>query len=318
MFLTMEEIKKTDDIQEDVTEEVVADTAESEDSSSETGVEDTSPESVETEETETEEVEDNSEDETEEGESSLKEDSEETVPFNKNPKFQERVKEIETKYGKKAQLWDTLAKLSNSDPEFQLELTRRLEAAGELPKGTYEMAKQKVETQGVEKQDNNKEPDELEEKVSKLPEVQFARDLMRKKQEEEAAEEARIEGVLRDFESRHTDIASSEKPKVVRKRIATLAEGYVEEGMKYEDALEEAYTILFDKDSLLAQEREKGEVEGQIKAGIKSVAGASAGSQKPSKMPLRKLTREEEEARVMLGYSKEEYIRFKDSDGSVE
>lgn len=318
MFLTMEEIKKTDDIQEDVTEEVVADTAESEDSSSETGVEDTSPESVETEETETEEVEDNSEDETEEGESSLKEDSEETVPFNKNPKFQERVKEIETKYGKKAQLWDTLAKLSNSDPEFQLELTRRLEAAGELPKGTYEMAKQKVETQGVEKQDNNKEPDELEEKVSKLPEVQFARDLMRKKQEEEAAEEARIEGVLRDFESRHTDIANSEKPKVVRKRIATLAEGYVEEGMKYEDALEEAYTILFNKDSLLAQEREKGEVEGQIKAGIKSVAGASAGSQKPSSTPLRKLTREEEEARVMLGYSKEEYIRFKDSDGSVE
>jgi len=318
MFLTMEEIKKTDDIQEDVTEEVVADTAESEDSSSETGVEDTSPESVETEETETEEVEDNSEDETEEGESSLKEDSEETVPFNKNPKFQERVKEIETKYGKKAQLWDTLAKLSNSDPEFQLELTRRLEAAGELPKGTYEMAKQKVETQGVEKQDNNKEPDELEEKVSKLPEVQFARDLMRKKQEEEAAEEARIEGVLRDFESRHTDIANSEKPKVIRKRIATLAEGYVEEGMKYEDALEEAYTILFNKDSLLAREREKGEVEGQIKAGIKSVAGASSGSQKQSTQPLRKLTREEEEARAMLGYTKEEYIRFKDSDGSVE
>lgn len=317
MFLTMEEIKKTDDIQEDVTEEVVADTAESEDSSSETEVEDTSPESVETEETETEEVEDNSEDETGEGESSLKEDSEETVPFNKNPKFQERVREIETKYGKKAQLWDTLAKLSNSDPEFRLELTRRLEAAGELPKGTYEMAKQKAETQGVQK-DEKKEPDELEEKVSRLPEVQFARDLMRKKQEEEAAEEARIEGVLRDFEARHTDIASSEKPKVIRKRIATLAEGYVEEGMKYEDALEEAYTILFNKDSLLAREREKGEVEGQIKAGIKSVAGASSGSQKQSTQPLRKLTREEEEARAMLGYTKEEYIRFKDSDGSVE
>jgi len=313
----MEEIKKTDDIQEDVTEEVVADTTESEDSSPETEVEDTSSEDVTEEETTADEAEDNSEAETDEDESSLKDDSEETVPFNKNPKFQERVQEIETKYGKKAQLWDTLAKLSNSDPDFRLELTRRLEAAGELPKGTYEMAKQKAETQGVRK-DEKKEPDEIEKKVSSLPEVQFARDLMRQKQEEKAAEEARIEGVLRDFESRHTDIASSEKPKVVRKRIATLAEGYVEEGMKYEDALEEAYTILFNRDSLLAREREKGEVEGQIKAGIKSVAGASSGSQKQSTQPLRKLTREEEEARIMLGYSKEEYIRFKDSDGSVE
>lgn len=317
MFLTMEEIKKTDDIQEDVAEEVVADTTESEDSSPETEVEDTSSEDVTEEETTADEAEDDSEAGAEEDESSLKDDSEETVPFNKNPKFQERVQEIETKYGKKAQLWDTLAKLSNSDPDFQLELTKRLEAAGELPKGTYEMAKQKAETQGAQK-DEKKEPDEIEEKVSSLPEVQFARDLMRQKQEEEAAEEARIEGVLRDFETRHTDIGNSEKPKVVRKRIATLAEGYVEEGMKYEDALEEAYTILFNKDSLLAREREKGEVEGQIKAGIKSVAGASSGSQKQSTQPLRKLTREEEEARAMLGYTKEEYIRFKDSDGSVE
>lgn len=318
MFLKMEEVKKTDDIQEDVAEEVVADTAESGDSSTETEVQDTSSEDVSEENTSTDEVEEkSSEPEAEEDKSSLKEDSEETVPFNKNPKFQERVQEIETKYGKKAQLWDTIAKLSNSDPEFQLELTGRLEAAGELPRGTYELAKKRIETQGVETKEK-KEPDGLEEKVSRLPEVQFARDLMRQKQEEEAVEAARIEGILQNFESRHTDIANSEKPQVIRQRIATLAEGYVEEGMKYEDALDEAYTILFDKDGLLAKEREKGEVEGQIKAGIKSVAGASSGSQKPSTQPLRKLTREEEEARAILGFTKEEYIRYKDSDGSVE
>jgi len=318
MFLIMEEdIKETDSISNDATEKVVVDTTESEDSSPETEVENTSSEEVEEKESFADEAEENSETETDEDKSSLTEGSEKEVPFNKNPKFQERIQEIETKYGKKAQLWDTIAKLSTSDPEFQLELTRRLEAAGELPKGTYELAKQKIEEQGVLKNEK-KEPDELEEKVSKLPEVQFARDLMRKQQEAQAAEEARIERILQNFESKHPNIANSEKAAVIRKRIATLADSYVEEGMKYEDALEEAYTILFDKDSLLAKEREKGEVEGQIKADIKSVAGVSSGSQKPSTQPLRKLTREEEEARAMLGYTKEEYLRYKDSDGFVE
>lgn len=316
MFLKMEEIKKTDDTQEDVTEEVV-ETTESEDSSPETEVADTSSEEVETEETETDEVEDSSKDDTDDDKSSLT-GAEDTVPFNKNPKFKERVEEIETKYGKKAQLWDTIAKLSSSDPEFQLELTRRLEAAGELPKGTYEMAKQKASSVDQTDKTENKEPDELEEKISKLPEVQYARELLRKKQEEEAAEAERIEGLLQNFESRHTDIANSKNPKALRKRIATLAEGYREEGMDYEKSLEEAYRILVDKDSMLAEAREKGELEGQIKAGIKSVAGTSTGGQKQSSTPLRKLSREEEEARAMLGYSKEEYIRFKDSDGFVE
>ena len=307
----MKEVKKTDDIQESVAEEVVEST-ESEVSSPEpegefsASVEDKVDVSQETEETK-DESEDTKED------SSL--EKEEDVPFNKNPKFQERVEEIKTKYGKKAQMWDTLAKMSNNDPEFQLELTKRLEAAGELPKGTYELAKKQMEPTSKEKE---KKPDELEEKVSNLPEVQFARELMQKQQEEKQAEETRIEGILQSFEKKHTDIAVSEKPKVIRERIATLAEGYRDEGMSYEDSLEEAYNILFNRESMIADAREKGEIEGQIKSEIKSVVSTPSSSQGVTKSNVRKLTREEEEARLILNMSREEYVQYKDSDGFVE
>jgi phage I-like protein len=196
-------------------------------------------------------------------------------------------------------------------------MTGKLEAAGELPKGTYEAARKQLDESELGKKDTNK-PDELEQKISTLPEVQFARELMRKTQEEQATENLKLEKTLQDFEARHKDIPNSEKPSVIRKRIATLADGYVEEGMKYEDALEEAYNMLFNKDAVLAREREKGEVEGQIKAGIKSVTGTTVGSSSSNPQTLRKLTREEEEARALLGMSKEEYIKYKDSDGFVE
>ena len=309
----MEEIRKTDDIQENVTEEVIENT-ESEGSSPETkgefsaSVEDEAPDSQETEDKE-----DKSQDTQEEDGSLEKEDK---VPFNKNPKFQERISEIEIKYGKKAQLWDTLAKLSSNDPEFQLEITKRLEDAGELPKGTYDLARKQIEP-NLKKEKENK-PDELEEKINSLPEVQFARDLMEKQRKEKEAEEARIEGILQNFEAKHTDIANSEKPEVIRARIATLAEGYRDEGMDYEQSLEEAYNILFNREKIIADAREKGEIEGQIKSEIKSVVSTPSTSQVASKTTTRKLTREEEEARTLLNMSREEYVRFKDSEGFVE
>lgn len=310
MFLKMEEVKKTEDIQENIAEETVV---ESEGSSPETEAEDAPLATVEDTEVEKPEEFETQPEKEEAKESSLKEDE---VPFNKNPKFQERVSEIETKYGKKAQLWDTLAKLSSNDPEFQLEITRRLEDAGELPKGTYDLAKKQIEP-NLKKEKENK-PDELEEKINSLPEVQFARDLMEKQRREKEAEEARIEGILQKFEAKHTDIASFERPEVIRARIATLAEGYRDEGMDYEQSLEEAYNILFNRESMIANAREKGEIEGQIKSEIKSVVSTPSTSQVVSKTATRKLTREEEEARTLLNMSREEYVRFKDSEGFVE
>jgi hypothetical protein len=309
----MEEVKKTVDDQEVVTEEVV-ETTESEESSPETEVEEKPLASVDEEEAPVEETEEEPEETQDQEDSSLKKEEEEEVPFNKNPKFQERVAEIETKYGKKAQMWDTLAKMSNNDPEFQLELTKRLEAAGELPKGTYEMAKAQRETSSQETQ----EPDEVSEKISSLPEVQFARELMRKQQLEQAQRENEIEGLLQNFERKHPEIASSQKPEVIRARIAALAEGYRDEGMNYEESLEQAHSILFNREGMIAEAREKGEIEGQIKSEMKSVVSTPSSSQGASKPSLRKLTREEEEARAVLNMGREEYIKFKDSDGFVE
>jgi len=304
----MEEVKNVVDDKEVVTEEVVEAT-ESEASQPETdgGFSASVEEEAPAEQVEEQPKETQSED------SSLKEDE---VPFNKNPKFQERLGEIETKYGKKAQLWDTLAKVSGNDPEFQYEIVRRLELAGELPKGTSDMLKEKLESQ--KPQEKKKEEPKVSEEISNLPEVQFARELMRKKQEEQAAENQRIEGILQRFEEKHPDIAESEKALSIRKRIAVLADGYKEDGMDYEKALDEAYNVLFNKEALLASAREKGEIEGQIKADIKSVASTPSVSQGQSSSGLRKLTREEEEARILLGMSKEDYIKYKDSDGSVE
>ena len=304
----MEEVKKVVDDKKVVTEEVVEPT-ESEVSQPET--EGGFSASVE-EEAPTEKVEEQPE-ETQNEDSSLKEDE---VPFNKNPKFQERLGEIETKYGKKAQLWDTLAKICGNDPEFQYEITRKLELAGELPKGTSDMLKEKLESQ--KPQEKKKEEPRVSEDISNLPEVQFARELMRKKQEEEEVENQRVEKILQEFEKGHPDIAESEKAMSIRKRIAALADGYREDGMDYKEALEEAYDVLFNREALLASAREKGEIEGQIKADIKSVASTPSANQGQSSSGLRKLTREEEEARILLNMSKEDYIKFKDSDGSVE
>lgn len=305
----MEEVKKTDDVQEDVAEETVV---ESEGSSPETEGEFSASVEEEVPSTQETEKEEDKNQETQEENGSLKE---EEVPFNKNPKFQERIGEIEAKYGKKAQLWDTLAKMSDNDPDFQLELTRRLEAAGELPKGTYELAKKQIEP--ILKKEENK-PDEIQEKVSSLPEVQFAREMMELQRQQQIAEENRIEGILRNFEKKHPDIGSSGNRKAVRARIATLAEGFGEEGMDYEQSLEEAYNVLFNRDKMIADAREKGELEGQIKSEIKSVASTPSGNQGVAKTGIRKLTREEEEARELLKMTREEYIRYKDSDGFVE
>ena len=306
--------EKAVDSQEVVTEEVV-ETTKSEESLPETRAEELPLASVDEDETPADEAEQEASEDTESQEESSLKEKEEEIPFNKNPKFQERVKEIEEKYGKKAQLWDTLAKLSNNDPDFQLEVTRRLEAAGELPKGTYELAKKRYETSVTEE----KEPDEISKKVESLPEVQFARQLMQQKQQEQLEEAQRIEKILQDFEKRHPDIPQSPNPRVLRARIATLAESYREEGMEYEKSLEEAYNVLFNRESMLASEREKGEIEGQIKADVRSVASTPSESQaKASSTGLRKLTREEEEARAVLNMTREEYIRYKDSDGFVE
>lgn len=307
----MGEINNVVDDQEVVAEEVV-ETTQSEESLPETTAENATVASVDEEPTE----EEKQEEETQSEESSLeKEDSQKKeVPFHENPKFKERVEEIETKYGKKAQMWDTLAKLSQNDPTFQLELTKKLEEAGELPKGTYELAKKKFDKPSKE----NEKPDEISEKINNLPEVQFARDLMRQKQEEKAAEDAKIEQTLRDFESKHTDIAASEKPAVIRARIATLAEGYRDDGMSYEESLEEAYKMLFKRDELIASAREKGEIEGKIKSDLKETVSTPTGSQISSNNSTRKLSREEREAMAVLGMDEEEYIKYKDSDGYVE
>lgn len=305
--------EKAVDSQEVVTEEVV-ETTESKESPPETKAEETPLATVEEDESPADEADQEaSEDITDQEESSLKE-KEEEVPFNENPKFQERIREIEQKYSKKAQMWDTLAKLSNNDPDFQLEVTKRLEAAGELPKGTYELAKQRYETSVVKEE----EPDEISKKVESLPEVQFARELMQQKQQEQIQEEQRLERILQNFEKKHPDIAQSENPRVLRARIATLAESYRDEGMEYEQSLDEAYNVLFNRESMLANEREKGEIEGQIKADVKSVASTPSASQGKASKGLRKLSREEEEARAVLNMTREEYIRFKDSDGFVE
>jgi len=301
--------EKVVDDQKVVTEEVV-ETTESEDSPPETEVDNISVASVEEETPSVDETDQEEPEATPSEKSSL--DKEEEVPFNKNPKFQERVAEIETKYGKKAQMWDTLAKLSTNDPSFQLDLTKRLEAAGELPKGTYELAKKRYDSP------EEKKPDELSEKVSSLPELQYVRKLIKDDKDEKAAEDREIEEHLQAFEGKHPDVASSLKPMVLRTRIATLSDGYREEGMSYEGSLEEAYNVLFNRENMLAEAREKGEIEGQIKSDIKSVASTPTTSKKAKGSKNRKLTREEEEARAVLGYSKGEYIKFKDSDGFVE
>lgn len=295
-----------------VTEEVV-ETTETEGSQPETKVEDTVLASVETEEAPTDEVEEPEADAQPE-ESSLETKEEEEVPFNKNPKFNERLESIEEKYGKKAQLWDTLTKISTNDPEFGLNLMEKLEAAGELPKGTHQEAKGKLESSKTD----IKKPEDTTTELSSLPEVQFAKQLMQDKQQEEQVEQQRIEGLLQDFEKKHTDIDTSKNPRVLRARIATLAEGYRDDGMTYEESLEESYNVLFNRESMIEDAREKGNVEGRIKADLASVATTPSSNRAASTTSVRKLTREEEEARQLLGYSKKDYVKYKDSDGSVE
>lgn len=239
--------------------------------------------------------------------SSLKE---ETPTSNK---FEERIKNFDEKVMAESRFAQDIMEASNTDPQLKLALTKALEKQGKLPAGSSELMEKSLFKPTEEKAEVVQEDER-----TLTPEQLFIRNLMKEQQEKEQKEMLRRESVLQDFETRHPDIAERENAYEVRNQIAVLERAYKMQGLSETEALEEAYNVLFNREALIEKAREKGKIEGQIQADVKSIASTPSGSSQSSVSTLRKLTKDEEVARKFLGMTHEEYLNHKDAMAAAE
>jgi hypothetical protein len=250
-------------------------------------------------------------------------DEEKPEPFHKDPAWQERIGEIEQKYGTAAKNWDTVSRLAATDPDFALVIIEKMEKAGEVPEGTYEKAKSELKTEEKEKKETKetKEPEvvldpKLQEALLNNPDLQYARQLKERALQEEARAKQKAEEFLQNFEAKRPEIAKSKNPLLTRQAIAVETQRLMaEKGLKYEDAINEAYLWIVKRESVMEEYREKGEIEGLARNIQEDVVTTNGGSAQSSSS-TRRLTPDEENARASLGFTKEEYVKYLDDPNS--
>src|SRR5690606_15027604 len=110
-------------------------------------------------------------------------------PFNKNPKFKERIQEIETKYSTKANNWDSFTEMLREDPELTVKVVEKYEAKGLVKPGTADALKKQIaskdEAEAVKPAATG--DDEFLRKIEEHPDVKYAKQL--REQEERKAKE---------------------------------------------------------------------------------------------------------------------------------
>jgi hypothetical protein len=228
--------------------------------------------------------------------------AEEDLPFNQRPGVKERLGEIEEKYSSKAQYWDTIASIAQTDPEFRIAVLERLEASGRLPEGTVEAEKAKLSS--------FKESDEY---VKGLPEdvqedLRAARELRVLREQEEVRSRQEADKFFVDFESSRPEIASSSNPSRTRSLIFQLANEIADrEGVELPDAMDRAYRTI------LKPNAEQNATVAQKVSQVQSEGNVAPMADSPSKGRLRRLTQDEKRAAEIAGMTPEEYIKYSDS-----
>ena len=227
---------------------------------------------------------------------------EEEIPFVERPGVKERLSEIETKYGSKAEYWDTIAELSQQDPEFRFMVLEKLEATGKLPKGTVESFKKKTEVHEKDEEYINNLPEDVRADLKAARQIRMERE-QQLVQEREAAEK-----FFAGFEQTRPEIAASPNPPRTRNLIFTLASELVErDGMEFEAAMDHAYKTV-----VRGTSSQNEELERQIQSNQENASAMAPGVSGVSGR-MRKLTQEERRAAELAGMTPEEYIKYRDS-----
>jgi len=248
------------------------------------------------------------EEETKDDGSSL---NEEEKPFNERPEFQNRIKEIEDKYGQKAKTLDALMDSARNDPEYYLKTVKLLEEAGQFPAGTYKLAEKQVkDSQKEAKKAEVEHEREIDNEILDRPEIQYARRLYeqeRKKQED----------FLESYEQRHPQIAQSADPVKARGMIGTVAEGLMAtKGLSREDAMERAFQVLFASDEVVEDATKQAELTARYNAQQNTVVNTSVTRSGAPKKTIR-MTAEQKAAADSIGMSYKEYMKYVSEDSGM-
>jgi hypothetical protein len=239
----------------------------------------------------------------------------EDVPFFERPGVKERVEGIKAKYESKATYWDTIAEISQNDPEFRIMMIQKLENAGKLPVGTTENIKKQVsEFQQVAQQESqylDNLPPALKEDIAAVREFRMEQEAVKAQQKEE------VNNFFLKFEEDKPDIDKTANPARVRNIIFNMASEMVDSGKaKFEDAMEIAYNTVMHPEKIAERAKEKGQVEALVQANQEAASGLSSGGVSVSGKPV-KLTESEKRAAELMGATPEEYRKFKDSGDEI-
>lgn len=239
--------------------------------------------------------------------------TEEEVPFFEKPGVKERMEGIEDQYGSKASYWDTIAEISQNDPEFRQLMVRRLEDAGKIPKGTAETLQRESEQAQQQAQSESQYVDNLPQDVK--DDLQAARQIRQEQEVARSKKEQDVENFFQGFEKDKPDIDKSPNPARTRSLIFNMASEMVDRGkgkVAFEDAMAEAYKVVLHPESIAEGAKEDGQVEALVQANQEAASGVTSGSKKTGKAV--KLSQDEKRAADLIGITPEEYRKYKDSD----
>lgn len=249
-------------------------------------------------------------------------------PFNENPKFRERIQQIEGKYGGKAKNWDLINQLAAEDPNFALTVIKKMEDAGAAPKGTYEQAKARLEPQEAQNindeqpgNDQQGQPNQLTEEqlIQKVleshPDVKYAREERERREAQEAEMRINANKWLQNFEKDRPEIAQHPNAEQVRKMIYNEAQMQMQKGVGFKDAMDYGYKWVLKRDEVLEEYRQKGEISGLASNISQTAATPQGGTATPPKTH-RALSDEERNAANLMNMSAEEYVKYVDNPNS--
>lgn len=250
-----------------------------------------------------------------EAKSESKVEGEDNLPFFERPGVKERIEGIKTQYESKANYWDTIAEISQNDPEFRLLVIQRLENAGRVPKGTTAQLRGQVEASQQAAQEKSQYLDNLPPEVRE--DLQAVK-VWREQQEAEAqARTQEVETFFMNFESNKPDIEKSPNPERTRNLIFNMASEMVDRGVaKFEDAMERAYKIVLHPESIASEAKEKGQVEALVQSNQEASSAITSGGASAGK-PV-KLTPDERRAMELIGITDPNvYRKMKDSGEEI-
>lgn len=253
-------------------------------------------------------------------EDSSAEEVEESKPFHKEPAFQERIREVEQKYGTKASNWDTINQIAAEDPEFALTIISKMESAGAVPKGTLERAQQQLKVATPKKDDTAEKVekvDKIQEALESNPDIQYARQIREREEQKAKEEDRQLEEFLQNFEKERPDIAKQADPLITRRAINLEAQRIMasNKDIPLEKAMDQAYRWVVKREEVLEEYKEKGQIEGLVR-NIQEDRVISSGGGGASGVKLRKLSPDEQSARDLMGMSNEEYLKYLDDPNS--